>query len=205
MITDAFVLLEQKYKFSEAIRDMKEYAKLTDGIFYEILNSSDTDEKTKEAQAILKRVQERDLYEFYGEFQPDQKLEINDLKAAEEIAKLSGGQVYPDDFFVRTVNIHFGQKEKDPVESVLFHKKNLKVIDPIHRSDVSRMLPEKFSEQYVRVYGKNRNDKKKIIVDSFKKWSKDKKIVRDNQWANVVILTVSAVAGAGVLSKYLFR
>jgi HD superfamily phosphohydrolase len=57
MITNAFVLLNDKYNFSEAITNMEEYAKLTDGIFYEIIRSKDQDENTKKAQEIIKRVQ----------------------------------------------------------------------------------------------------------------------------------------------------
>jgi hypothetical protein len=79
MITDAIVLLGEKYKFSEAIFDMERYTKLTDSIFYEILRSNDKDEKTEEAKKILERIQQRNLYKFYGEFQPAKNLKNYDL------------------------------------------------------------------------------------------------------------------------------
>ena len=196
MITDAFVLLEEKYKFSEAIFNMEEYAKLSDSIFYEILRSSDTDENTKKAQEILRRIQQRKLYKLYHQFQPSQKLQIDGLKAAEEIASLSKGRVNPNEIFVNTVNIHFGQKEKDPVKSVLFYQKNGEIVDQISADDVSRMLPRNFSEQYVRVYGKNRFKKEKIaiVVDCFKEW-------REKQEDKLPeALTVMALSGIGALA-----
>ena len=172
MITDALVLLEEKYNFSEAISDMKKYTMLTDSIFYEILRSNSEDEKTKEAKDILERIQQRNLYKLCGQFQPTQKLEINVSKAAEEIASLSEGRVKPNEIFVSVVDIHFGKKEQDPVKSVLFYKKNGEITSSIGRDDVSRMLPQTFSEQYVRVYGKNLSTEvdKEIIEKCFEKW-----------------------------------
>ena len=201
MITDAFVLLEEKYKFSEAIFNMEEYAKLTDSIFYEILRSSDTDENTKKAQEILRKIQRRNLYEFYDKFQPSQKLEVDDLKAAEEIASLSEGHVNPNEIFINTVNIHFGQKEKDPVESVLFYPKKGKIPYQIGRDDVSRMLPKNLSEQYVRVYGKNHFEKKKIVVDCFKKWREKHEDKLPEVLAVMTLSGIGALATKYALSK----
>ncbi|CAB4019253.1 SAM domain and HD domain-containing 1 [Paramuricea clavata] len=173
MITDALVLLEDKYKFSEAISDMEKYIKLTDSIFYEILRSNDADEKTKKAKEILERIQQRNLYKLCGQFQPTKKLENSHVsKAAEEIASLSKGRVDPNEIFVSIVDIHFGKEDQDPVKSVLFYKKNGEITSSIGRDDVSRMLPQTFSEQYVRVYGKKISTEvdKQIIEDCFEKW-----------------------------------
>ncbi|CAB3991359.1 Hypothetical predicted protein [Paramuricea clavata] len=177
MITDALVLLEEKYNFSEAISDMEKYTRLTDSIFYEILRSNDADEKTNKAKEILERIQQRNLYKLCGQFQPTQKLEINVSKAAEDIASLSEGRVDPNEIFVSVVNIHFGKKDQDPVKSVLFYKKNGEITSSIGRDDVSKMLPQTFSEQYVRVYGKNLSTDvdKQIIEDCFEKWRQKNK------------------------------
>ena len=45
---------------------------------------------------------------------------VDDLKAAEEIESLSEDAVNPNEIFVNNGNIHFGQKEKNPVKSVIF-------------------------------------------------------------------------------------
>ncbi len=201
MITDAFVLLEERYKFSEAIFNMEKYAKLSDSIFYEILRSSDTDENTKKAQKILRRIQRRKLYKLYHQFQPSQELQIDGLKAAEEIASLSKGGVNPNEIFVNTVDIHFGQKEKDPVKSVIFYRKNGEIADQISADDVSRMLPRNFSEQYVRVYGKNRFKKEKIaiVVDCFKEWREKHE---DKLPGALTVMGLSGIAA--VAAKYAF-
>jgi HD superfamily phosphohydrolase len=201
MITDALILLEEKHKFSEAIFDMEKYAKLTDSIFYEILRSNDTDEKTRKAKEILKRIQQRNLYKFYGEFQPAKKLEIDDLEAAaEEIASLSGGSLKAKDLFVNIVNIHFGKRDDDPVKSVTFYKKDGDIADPKYGDDVSRMLPQKFSEQYVRLYGTDIDSdmKKEIAKEYFDKWSDKYKTNADNRPVVVAIFLVAAA-----LLKYL--
>ncbi len=181
MITEAFLLLEEKYKFSEAISDMEKYAKLTDSIFYEILRSSDPDEKMKKAQAILRRIQRREVYTLYGQFQPQlqppRKLEIADVsEGAKEIASLSKGHVEPNGLFLDIVDIHFGMKENDPVQFVIFYEKENDDPFNISRNDVSKMLPQRFSEQFVRVYGNNPNpidkEEKKFMKECVKEWSK---------------------------------
>ena len=77
---------------------------------------------------------------------------------------LSEDAVNPNEIFVNTVTIHFGQKEKDPVKSVIFCHKTA---DQIGRDDVSRMLPANLTEQYVCVYGKDRFDKKEVVMNCF--------------------------------------
>ena len=184
MITNAFVLLNDKYNFSEAITNMEEYAKLTDGIFYEIIRSKDQDENTKKAQEIIKRVQRRELYKFCGETQPTKKLEMSAIEVAEEIASFDT-DLRADELFVSVVEIHFGMKEKDPVESVVFYNKNQNKAIQLRKNIVSGMLPQKFSEQYVRVYGKKikqspiaatpgSKEMEKRIVDCFNKWCKNR-------------------------------
>ena len=205
MITDALVLLEWKYKFSEAIFDMEKYSKLTDSIFYEILRSNDKDDKTKKAQEILERVQRRKLYKFYDQFQPAKKVEIDGLKAAEEIASLSEGRLDPNEIFVNFVDIHYGKKDEDPVESALFHKKHSEKLYPIRKDEVSRMLPKNFSEQYVYLYGKDLptgNVKKEISEKCFKSWGeKYKSNAHYSPWPAVAAIFFG---GVGIL-KYLLK
>ena len=203
MITDAFVLLEDKYKFSEAIFDMEKYAMLTDSIFYEILRSKDTDEKTTEAQNILRRIQRRNLYKLYAQFQPVKKIKDKNLKnAAKKIAESCSPNVDARELLVSTVNIHFGQKEKDPVKSVVFYDKERKTLDPICRDDVSRMLPQRFTEQFVRVYDKKCINRKEIVATSFKKWQKTYLSDSDNQWIKVAGVTTLAMIGAAAILRY---
>ena len=130
-------------------------------------------------------------------------MQIDGLKAAEEIASLSEGRVNPNEIFVNTVNIHFGQKEKDPVKSVIFYQKNGEIADQISADDVSRMLPRNFSEQYVRVYGKDihlEKEKIEIVVDCFNKWRE-----KHEDKLPGAVLTVMTLSGMGALAtKYIF-
>ena len=184
MITEAFVLLNHKYNFSTVISNMKEYAKMTDSIFYEIIRSKDQDKNAKKAREVLKRIQRRELYKFCGETQPSSKLDISALEVAEEIASFDP-DLNADELFVSVIEIHFGMKEKDPVESVVFFNKNFNKAIQLRKNIVSEMLPQKFSEQFVRVYGKNIKQssiaatpgsraKEERIVHCFKEWCKSR-------------------------------
>ena len=49
---------------AECVDDCDSYIKLTDAVFYDILNQEDSDAKPglKKAKAIIQRIEERDLY-----------------------------------------------------------------------------------------------------------------------------------------------
>nr|DBA27709.1 TPA: hypothetical protein GDO54_008176 [Pyxicephalus adspersus] len=79
MITDAFIKADPHIKIegsngkhftiSESVEDMVAYTKLTDGIFQQILYSSDP--KLNGAREILQKVERRELYKYVGQTQPD--------------------------------------------------------------------------------------------------------------------------------------
>ena len=189
MIAEAFALVNHKYHFSTAIFNMEEYGKLTDSIFYEIIRCKNPDKNTKKAQEILGRIQRRELYKFCGETQPSngKKLKISVLKVAKEIASYDQ-KVSPEELFISIIDISFGMKKQDPVKSVVFYNKNLEKAIQLRRPKmVSNMLPQQFSEQYVRVYGRDlkqpaiaetsgSKDKEKRIVQCFKKWCRKRKL-----------------------------
>ena len=193
MIAEAFALVNHRYHFSTAIFNMEKYARLTDSIFYEIIRCENPDENTKKAQEILGRIQRRELYKFCGETQPSKMLEIGELEVAEEIASYDE-EVSPEELFISIIDIHFGMKEQDPVESVVFYNKNFEKAIQLRTNIVSEMLPQKFSEQYVRVYGRDlkqpaiaetpgSKDKEERIVQCFKKWCKNRKLAFPDELA----------------------
>ncbi|KAK3519520.1 hypothetical protein QTP70_033504 [Hemibagrus guttatus] len=65
----------------------------------------------------------------------------------------------PEDFVVNVICMDYGMKEKNPVNNVYFYCKN----DPtkaikIRKNQVSKLLPERFAEQLIRVYCKKTDE-----------------------------------------------
>ncbi|XP_074867790.1 deoxynucleoside triphosphate triphosphohydrolase SAMHD1 isoform X2 [Carettochelys insculpta] len=145
MITDAFLKADpyikvvgtggKQYRISTAMEDMEAYTKLTDNIFLEILYSSN--KELAEAQEILRKIELRDLYKYLGETRTEPGKEITEV-----------------------INMDYGMKEQNPIDKVRFYCKS----DPsqavkISKDQVSRLLPETFAEQLIRVYCKKKDEK----------------------------------------------
>ncbi|KAF4077906.1 hypothetical protein AMELA_G00193350 [Ameiurus melas] len=175
MITEALVKADpyvwiqgssgKMYRISEAIEDMEAYTKLTDHIFEQILYSSDP--ALSEAQAILQNILYRRLYKCVGQTTPNVHYEVSQEMLREwsrEVSECKPGgneaDLMPEDFIVNVIYMDYGMKEKNPVNNVYFYCKN----DPtkaikIRKNQVSKMLPEQFAEQLIRVYCKKTDEK----------------------------------------------
>ncbi|XP_078274938.1 deoxynucleoside triphosphate triphosphohydrolase SAMHD1-like isoform X2 [Rhinoraja longicauda] len=156
MITEAMVLADPHiqisgaggkiYTISTAIDDMEAYTKLTDNIFEQILNSSESE--LSEARKILNNVLCRRLYKWIGQTQPAaeamiQQEEFNELANQMAAAVPSTSlevKLGPEDFIVNVVRMDYGMAEKDPIKKV------------------SQLLPERFTEQLIQVYCKKTDD-----------------------------------------------
>uniref|UniRef100_A0A665T5X0 Deoxynucleoside triphosphate triphosphohydrolase SAMHD1 n=1 Tax=Echeneis naucrates TaxID=173247 RepID=A0A665T5X0_ECHNA len=153
MITDAFLKANKhimtegsggkSYCLSEAIDDMQAYTKLTDRVFEDILFSSS--EQLRDAKNILHRVITRDLYKCVG--------------------KLETGTKFP-----QAVKLDYGMKDKDPIGEVFFYSKSdNKTAFNIPRDQVSKLLPERFSETFIRIYCK-KNEQLAVAKQHFLEW-----------------------------------
>ncbi|KAL6483241.1 hypothetical protein MHYP_G00081130 [Metynnis hypsauchen] len=175
MITEALVKADphiqirgssgKMYRISEAIEDMEAYTKLTDHVFEQILYSSNPE--LSEAQAILQNIICRRLYKCVGQTTPESQLNVSQemlLEWSNEVAKSKphGTEVdlQPEDFVVSVIYMDYGMKDKNPINSVHFYCKN----DPnkaikIRKNQVSKLLPERFAEQLIRVYCKKTDER----------------------------------------------
>ena len=169
---------------------MEEYSKLTDCLFYEIIRCKDDDENVRNAKKILEKIQRRELYKFCGETQLKERLKIDATEVAEEIASFDD-DLNANELFVSVIEIDFGKKDEDPVESVVFFNKDEKPLQ-IRKNIVSGMLPSKFSERFVRVYGKalketnvasspNSKEIEDTIASCFQKWCRKLKCAYANE------------------------
>ncbi|XP_017366770.1 deoxynucleoside triphosphate triphosphohydrolase SAMHD1 [Cebus imitator] len=196
MITDAFLKADpyieitgtegKKYSISTAIDDMEAYTKLTDNIFLEILYS--TDPKLKAAQEILKSIEYRNLYKYVGETQPTGQIKIKRESyecLPKEVADAKPKvplevKLKAEHFIVDVINMDYGMQDKNPIDHVRFYCKS----DPskaimITKNQVSRLLPERFAEQLIRVYCKKTDAKSLYAAQQhFVQWCSDKNFTK---------------------------
>lgn len=195
MITEAFIKADPHiriqgsfgriFTISSAVEDMEAYSKLTDQIFEQILYSSAPE--LSEARAILQNVVCRRLYKCVGQTTSETHVDASPEKLldwAKEVArsKPSGtdGNLIAEDFVVSVIHMDYGMKEKNPINNVHFYCKN----DPsqaikIRKKQVSKLLPEQFAEQLIRVYCKKTDDKSLEAAQKyFVQWCMDRNFTK---------------------------
>ncbi|XP_066090499.1 deoxynucleoside triphosphate triphosphohydrolase SAMHD1 isoform X1 [Saccopteryx bilineata] len=173
MITDALLEADpyieitgaegKKYHISTAIDDMEAFTKLTDNIFLEILHSSDP--HLDAAREILRKIEHRKLYKYVGQTRPNkQKLKREDFKQlSQEVADTKPvspvADLKAEDFVVDVIDMDYGMKDKNPIDNVYFYyKANPEQTRKINKEQASRLLPEIFEEQLIRVYCKKTDE-----------------------------------------------
>lgn len=192
MITEAFLKADKHiqiegsggrmFTLSTAIDDMEAFTKLTDQVFEQILNSSSPD--LADARQILRNIICRRLYKCLGQTQADKHFRVtqetlHDWEAdlAQSIPQ-SGSQdviLQPEDFVVNVIFMDYGMKEKNPINNVRFYcKKDVNKAIQIRKNQVSKLLPEQFAEQLIRVYCKKTDEKTlEMAKKHFVQWCMD--------------------------------
>lgn len=196
MITEAFLKADKYIKvkgsggkmftLSTAIDDMEAYTKLTDHVFEQILNS--TSEELSEARQILHNVICRRLYKCLGQTQPDKPITVTqeiihswEADLAQSVPQGSQDtKLHPEDFVVNVIHMDYGMKEKNPINNVRFYCKNdLTTAIQIRKNQVSKLLPERFAEQLIRVYFKKTDDNSlETAKKHFVQWCMDKNFTK---------------------------
>ncbi|XP_031564010.1 deoxynucleoside triphosphate triphosphohydrolase SAMHD1-like [Actinia tenebrosa] len=154
----------KKLKMSEAIDDMVAYSKVTDQVYYQILHGSDS--RLEEAKKILQLVECRSLYKCIGQTilkKPREKEEAHDI--SKDIADsvppdmASGTQLEPEDIIVHLITFDYGMKNQNPIDNLRFYtKENPSQAMRFRKDQVSRLLPESFAEQHMRIYCRKRDE-----------------------------------------------
>ncbi|XP_034063432.1 deoxynucleoside triphosphate triphosphohydrolase SAMHD1 [Gymnodraco acuticeps] len=177
MITEAFLKADKhiqiegsegrKFTLSTAIDDMEAYTKLTDHVFERILHSSSPE--LAESRQILRNIVCRRLYKCLGQTQAEQPLSVTpetirkweeDLAESLRQSGSNDGSLQPEDFVVSVIYMDYGMKDKNPINNVRFYcKDDLSKAIQIRKNQVSKLLPEQFAEQLIRVYCKKTDDR----------------------------------------------
>uniref|UniRef100_A0A8C7RM53 Deoxynucleoside triphosphate triphosphohydrolase SAMHD1 n=1 Tax=Oncorhynchus mykiss TaxID=8022 RepID=A0A8C7RM53_ONCMY len=194
MITEAFLKADphiqiqgsggKMFTISTAIDNMEAYTKLTDHVFEQILYSSSSE--LAEAREILQNITCRRLYKCVGQTQAEKRMAVSQEKLLDWagcVARsrpqndLQNVTLQPGDFVVNVsiINMDWGMKEKNPIDKVRFYCKN----DPtkayrISKDQVSKLLPERFAEQLIRVYCKKTDERAmEAAKKNFVQWCMD--------------------------------
>ena len=171
MLFKALHAVDSTFGISASVHDMSSYMWMTDSIVYEILRSTKNTPAVKTAQEILHKLQKRELYAFCGEVNVCNTNRTTSECTSEEIGKEIGGMseaICAEDVFVDITYIGIGKKGRDPINHVAFFTKHGGVTKRPSR-DVSQLIPNKFEEEYIRVWSRHAN-KKKDVQQSFALW-----------------------------------
>ncbi|XP_029108030.1 deoxynucleoside triphosphate triphosphohydrolase SAMHD1-like [Scleropages formosus] len=172
---------DKMFTISTAVDDMEAYTKLTDHIFEEILHSSSAE--LQESRTILQNIVRRKLHKCVGETQPLQPMEVTQeelLRLANSVAQAkprTGTDVnlQAEDFIVSVITLDYGMKGKNPIDNMRFYSKKYPTVAyKILRHQVSQFLPEKFTEQIIRVYCRKTDEKSiEVAKKYFVQWCID--------------------------------
>uniref|UniRef100_A0A4W6BJK5 HD domain-containing protein n=1 Tax=Lates calcarifer TaxID=8187 RepID=A0A4W6BJK5_LATCA len=175
---DPYIQIEGRggrmFTLSEAIDDMEAYTKLTG----QQIPLSGEHPELEEARRILQRIIDRNFYKYLG--RPDTGNErptevcTNVFVCLYCIKHLL--DMLTSDCGVYTIKLNtpipnYGNRENDPIGNVNFYNKYApdRAI-PIPREQVSRLLPQNFSEHIIRVYLKNEDRNLAAAKRHFVQW-----------------------------------
>ncbi|XP_063321089.1 deoxynucleoside triphosphate triphosphohydrolase SAMHD1-like [Pelmatolapia mariae] len=179
------------FHLSTAKTDMEAFTKLTDQVVEEI--SKSTEASLKDAKEILQRITTRRLYWFVGEAKPMVEWLKKELREAipkdgshdekgtfqekkESLRQKLNDEVGENLFEVTVVTLDYGMKNKDPINKTYFYcKEKPDKGFTIPKSEVSKLLPECFSEDILRVYLKTPEPEtvKDKAKKCFREWCKE--------------------------------
>lgn len=188
MMTEAFLKADKYLKFpgtdgklftmSESIHDMEAYSKLTDNVFHQILLS--TEPALKESRQILNKILQRKLYKCIGQTKPNKFCKKSDAELfKDEIVDLCPTEMIEgmkETLIVEIMSMDYGMKSKNPVDHVRFYdKRNPGKAMVVRKEDVSEMLPDTFTDQYICLYVKKDDQKTwEVATKTLKTWCESK-------------------------------
>jgi len=178
MLIDALLSANKHMNFAEYIHDPKKFLHLTDYLRTQIESSQEPE--LAEARAIFHRITTRKLYKMVDfkafpwslikvcedHFTPERIVEAakalpasarvssqDDPEEAEQIDPADIAALEPRHVIVDMAKMHYGMKDKNPLDSVRFYSKHHpdRCAQADH-SDISLLMPPTFGEALLRVY-----------------------------------------------------
>lgn len=151
MICDAFTEADDLFRISEKAEDPSTFTYLTDCILSQIERSHE--QELLAARNIIKNIRTRNLYKHVAEF-------LIPMARWEEFSRITerdiiacGSSLLERDIILNVHTLNYAMKERNPVDNVrFFNKWSEKEAFPIDKKNVSLLIPDQFSERYIRIF-----------------------------------------------------
>ncbi|KAJ7166004.1 hypothetical protein C8R46DRAFT_1192481 [Mycena filopes] len=168
MIVDALVLAEPHLKIADQIEIPKKFLYLTDAIKERIEASEDPE--LEASRDLFDRVSERDLYKFVDQrvvewtqreayrdhITPERIVQEARKLAKEKDSQMDLSELTPDCVIVDHATMHYGMKEKNPLDFVKFYsKRNFNNCARAQPGDYSMLMPRLFAEVSLTIFTKH--------------------------------------------------
>ena len=163
MIQDILYDLDDHINFSNNIDNIK-FSEYDDSILLKVWDIQDS--SINNAKKLMKRIHSRDIYKYIGEVKHSKNINkkfINDFIEDEYINS--------EDIIVQDMVLSFSNKKNNPIKNIYFYNKNNPDISYLlSKKNMTKILPEQFSERTLRLFSKNTNND--ILKNIKKKFTK---------------------------------
>ncbi|GAX78473.1 hypothetical protein CEUSTIGMA_g5912.t1 [Chlamydomonas eustigma] len=191
MVSDAMFEANARFRFDEKIRSAKTFLSLDDSImnriqfFHEFHDRETLDDREQRgmdsAQAILKRLHDRDMYQFINAAQiphylPSEAVDqIIRMFTSTEIMSCysgNGASLNAEDIITSVNKINFSMNDKNPMEYVKFFTRFTDTYSrPVSSEETSEMLTPVFQERSLRLYSRNGDlEVCRALEEAFQSW-----------------------------------
>jgi HD superfamily phosphohydrolase len=163
MVRDALILADPHMHIADRIHSADDYLLLDDRILAVI--AADPRPELAPAQALLRRIDCRDIYKFAIEgMLPQRSFESHARISPQDVLRYlpADAVVAEEDIIIQNMALNYAKKDKNPVDHVRFFENwDSHCEFPITREQTSLLSAAQFQERYVRVFCKN-NDEAKV-------------------------------------------
>lgn len=177
MVTDAMLLADPYLKIAESARDPERFMNLTDSVLKQIEISKAPE--LAASREIIRSIRTRNLYKFVDEvlFAPDVVDRIPKHAVTPANIATAGGEdesggpaVDETDIILQWMTLSYSMKDENPVDKMRFFSRwEADESFAIPRERVSFLVPDRFSERYLRVFTRD-PEKVQSVQRAFRRW-----------------------------------
>jgi len=163
--------VDRKYKLSQSIDDIDKFCRFTDTIVDIVKFSNDS--SLKPAQKLITDIEKRRLYKKIGNIIVSSRHNLgNTEEIIDRIVLQMPGIIDRKNVRVTSTVMNYALKDSNPINYVSFYNKE-DITTKFHfkKNEISRLLPEHFSECCIRVFSTSRQeDIVSNITQAFEQW-----------------------------------
>eukprot|EP01100_Stratorugosa_tubuloviscum_P013612 TRINITY_DN6918_c1_g1_i1.p1 TRINITY_DN6918_c1_g1~~TRINITY_DN6918_c1_g1_i1.p1 ORF type:complete len:476 (-),score=153.34 TRINITY_DN6918_c1_g1_i1:93-1520(-) len=158
MLSDVFTEANSCLHITDALSDPTKYINLSDSILKKIEISKKSG--LTKAKGIIRNLRCRNLYKFADELLISQSVpsELLEKLTPQELIQHqpSGSSLNESDVIIDNLQLNYAMQNQNPVDGVKFYNKfEPSVSFTLDKKNVSLLIPNEFSERYVRIYCRN--------------------------------------------------